>query len=185
MKRFPRMKNALIFLLAAAATLTIAGCSGNDAGSSSAASESAVSSVSESSTESSAEPSEASSEASSEDSSASAAEPDSAASAEATDIGEGQTAFTFIVTLEDGSSTYYNVHTDETTVGAALLGVGLIDGDESEYGLYVKTVDGVTKEYDTDGQYWSFYIDGEYAMSGVDSTDIVAGSSYEFRVENA
>ena len=32
MKRFPRMKNALIFLLAAAATLTIAGCSGNDAG---------------------------------------------------------------------------------------------------------------------------------------------------------
>ena len=179
MKRFPRMKNALIFLLAAAATLTIAGCSGNDAGSSSAASESAVSSVSESSTE----PSEASSEASSEDSSASDAEPDSAASAEATDIGEGQTAFTFIVTLDDGSSTYYNVHTDETTVGAALLGVGLIDGDESEYGLYVKTVDGVTKDYDTDGQYWSFYVDGEYASSGVDSTEITAGSSYEFRVE--
>ena len=100
-------------------------------------------------------------------------------------IGEGETAFTFIVTLDDGSSTYYNVHTDETTVGAALLGVGLIEGDESEYGLYVKTVDGVTKDYDTDGQYWSFYIDGEYAMSGVDSTDIVAGSSYEFRVENA
>ena len=66
-----------------------------------------------------------------------------------------------------------------------LLDIGLIEGDESEYGLFVKTVDGVTKDYDTDGQYWSFYIDGEYAMSGVDSTDIVAGSSYEFRVENA
>lgn len=30
MNKFPRMKNALILLLAAAATLTIAGCSGGD-----------------------------------------------------------------------------------------------------------------------------------------------------------
>lgn len=187
MNKFPRMKNALILLLAAAATLTIAGCSGGDSSSSSAstASESSVVSVSESSAESSEAASGTSSEASSESSSETSAEPESSVSAEATDIGEGETAFTFIVTLDDGSSTYYNVHTDETTVGAALLGVGLIEGDESEYGLYVKTVDGVTKDYDADGQYWSFYIDGEYAMSGVDSTDIVAGSSYEFRVENA
>ena len=88
-----------------------------------------------------------------------------------------------MVTLDDGTSTYYNVHTDETTVGAALQAVGLIEGEDSEYGLYVKTVDGVTKDYDTDGQYWAFYIDGEYASTGVDTTDIVPGASYEMRVE--
>lgn len=189
MNKFPRVKQALILLLAAAATLTIAGCSGNGSGSSttSTTSESSVSTVSETTSESESsdaqaeESSTGSSEAASE--SSDAAEASDSASTEATDIGEGQTAFTFVVTLDDGTSTYYNVHTDETTVGAALQALGLIEGEDSEYGLYVKTVDGVTKDYDTDGQYWAFYIDGEYASTGVDTTDIVPGASYEMRVE--
>ena len=106
-----------------------------------------------------------------------------AETAEATDIGEGNTEFAFEVVLEDGTTTLYNVHTDEKTVGAALLGVNLIAGDDSEYGLYVKTVDGVTADYDKDGTYWAFYIDGEYASTGVDSTDVVPGSTYSFKVE--
>ena len=106
-----------------------------------------------------------------------------AETAEATDIGEGNTEFAFEVVLEDGTTTLYNVHTDEKTVGAALLGVNLIAGDDSEYGLYVKTVDGVTADYDKDGTYWAFYIDGEYTSTGVDSTDVVPGSTYSFKVE--
>ena len=110
-------------------------------------------------------------------------EQSSANSSAPVEIGEGETAFSFEVVLDDGTTTYYNVHTDETTVGAALLGVSLIEGEDSEYGLYVKTVDGITKDYDKDGQYWAFYIDGEYASTGVDSTDIVPGSTYTFKVE--
>ena len=110
-------------------------------------------------------------------------EQSSADSSAPVEIGEGETAFAFEVVLDDGTTTYYNVHTDETTVGAALLGVSLIEGEDSEYGLYVKTVDGITKDYDKDGQYWAFYIDGEYASTGVDSTDIVPGSTYTFKVE--
>ena len=110
-------------------------------------------------------------------------EQSSANSSAPVEIGEGETAFAFEVVLDDGTTTYYNVHTDETTVGAALLGVSLIEGEDSEYGLYVKTVDGITKDYDKDGQYWAFYIDGEYASTGVDSTDIVPGSTYTFKVE--
>ena len=177
MKQFPMVKKALIFLLAAAATFTIAGCSDSGSGSSSAStvSESAAASVSEVSPESSETASETSSEASS-------AEPESA---EAADIGEGETAFAFTVTFADGTSAHYNVHTDETTVGAALQALGLIEGDESEYGLYVTAVDGVTLDYDTDGKYWAFYVGGAYATSGVDTTDIVPGESYEMRAENA
>lgn len=68
-------------------------------------------------------------------------------------------------------------------MGAALLKLGVIAGDDSEYGLYVKTVNGETADYDTDGTYWGFYINGEYAMTGVDATTLEAGATYAFRVE--
>ena len=61
--------------------------------------------------------------------------------------------------------------------------MGLIAGEDSDYGLYVKTVNGVTVDYDTDGKYWAFYVDGEYAATGVDSTDITAGATYTFKAE--
>lgn len=69
-------------------------------------------------------------------------------------------------------------------VGEALLDVGLIAGEDSEYGLYVKTVNGVTADYDTDQTYWAFYVNGEYAQSGTDSADITVGNAYSFKVKN-
>lgn len=109
---------------------------------------------------------------------------DKADTAGVTEIGEGKTQFTFIVTNGDGVSKTYSVKTDETTVGAALLKLDLISGEKGAYGLYVKTVDGITADYDTDGTYWSFYIDGEYALTGVDSTEITAGSEYALKIES-
>ena len=61
--------------------------------------------------------------------------------------------------------------------------LGLISGEESEFGLYVKTVSGVTVDYDKDGAYWAFYVDGDYATTGVDGTEITAGATYSFKVE--
>ncbi len=98
-------------------------------------------------------------------------------------LGEGQTAFSFKVIDTDGKETAFQIHTDQKTVGAALLELGLIAGDESAYGLYVKTVNGVTVDYETDGLYWAFYINGEYAMKGVDSTDITEGAEYTFKAQ--
>lgn len=110
----------------------------------------------------------------------------SATGSQSTDLqvlGEGDTVFSFKATDGDGKVSSYEIHTDKKTVGEALLELDLIAGDESDYGLYVKEVCGVTADYDTDGSYWAFYIDGEYASTGVDSTDIVPGSVYELRVE--
>ena len=98
-------------------------------------------------------------------------------------IGEGETEFFFKVVDAEGKETLFTIHTDEKTVGKALLDAGLIAGDESQYGLYVKTVNGVTVDYDTDKAYWAFYIGDEYASTGVDSTDIEAGKTYTFQVE--
>ena len=39
-----------------------------------------------------------------------------------------------------------------------------------------------TADFNTDGSYWAFYIDGEYAMTGVDSTEINEDSVYTLQV---
>lgn len=99
------------------------------------------------------------------------------------ELGQGQTTFTFTVVDEQGQEETYQIHTDQTTVGDALVELGLIDGEESEYGLYVKTVNGITVDYNTDGRYWAFYVDGAYAQTGVDSTQVTEGATYTFKVE--
>ena len=100
-----------------------------------------------------------------------------------TDIGEGKTQFKFTVVDGEGNETHFNVKTDETTVGAALLSLKLIEGDPGDYGLYVKKVNGITADYDKTKTYWAFYVDGQYVTSGVDTTEIETGKQYSFRVE--
>lgn len=98
-------------------------------------------------------------------------------------LGQGETKFTVNITFKDGSEKTYTVNTDKKTVGEALLDAKLIAGTVGDYGLMVETVDGETVKYADDGKYWAFYIDGQYAMTGVDTTDITAGSVYAFKVE--
>ena len=101
----------------------------------------------------------------------------------ATVLGEGATVFDFTVTDKDGNVAAFEIHTDKTIVGEALQELGLLEGEDSQYGLFVKKVNGITADYDVDKTYWAFYINGEYAMSGVDTTKITAGDSYSFKVE--
>lgn len=102
---------------------------------------------------------------------------------EVTVLGEGNTQFAFEVTDANGKVTKFEIHTDKTKVGEALLDLKLIAGEDSQYGLYVKTVNGITVDFDKDGKYWAFYVDGDYAMSGVDTTEIEVGATYAFKVE--
>lgn len=95
----------------------------------------------------------------------------------------GTKRFTFIAVDKEGAETKWDISTEKTIVGDALTDEGLIEGEESAYGLYVKKVNGIEAIYEVDGTYWSFYIDGEYAMTGVDATEIVDGSTYMFKVE--
>ena len=83
---------------------------------------------------------------------------------------------------KDGNETKFEIHTDKTVVGDALLELGLIEGEEGPYGLYVKKVNGITAEYEADGTYWAFYIGDDYGMTGVDMTDIEPGATYAFKV---
>jgi len=96
---------------------------------------------------------------------------------------EESKSFTFTVVHADGTEKEFEITTTKSKVGEALVDEGLISGEDGQYGLYVKTVDGETLDFDIDGKYWAFYIDGEYAMTGVDMTDIEDGKTYTFKAE--
>ena len=102
---------------------------------------------------------------------------------EVTKLGEGQTLFYFTVIEKDGKETKFEIKTDKTTVGDALLELNLIEGEAGNPGFYVKKVNGITADYDVDKTYWAFYVNGEYALSGVDTTTVEAGATYTFKVE--
>ena len=95
-----------------------------------------------------------------------------------TELGEGSKTFMFKVDAE-GYAITFTIHTDAQTVGAALLELGLIEGENSQYGLYVKTVNGMLADWDVDQTYWAFYENGEYA-NGIDATNVTEGSTYSF-----
>lgn len=103
--------------------------------------------------------------------------------ADASVRGEGDTEFIFKVVTADGETKTFTVKTNKTIVGEALVDAGLIEGEDGQYGLYVKVVDGETLDYDTHGKYWAFYVDGEYALKGVDQTEIEQGKEYCFKAD--
>ncbi len=98
-------------------------------------------------------------------------------------LGEGAVEFPLEIVDGEGKSTNVTVKTDKVTVGEALLDVKLIAGDDEQYGLYIKCVNGIFADYNKTGTYWAFYVDGEYSMNGVDTTDIVEGAKYSLRAE--
>ena len=91
--------------------------------------------------------------------------------------------FTMEVVKADGTKKSFTVKTDKENVGDALVAEGLISGEEGSYGWFITTIDGEYHKYEEDGKYWAFYIDGEYAMTGVSSTPVTAGATYTFKAE--
>ena len=92
-------------------------------------------------------------------------------------------SFTVVVTDLEGKETTFEYTSDKATVGEALVAEGLIEGHKTEYGLYVDSVNGIALDWEKDGKYWAFYIDSEYAMTGVDATAITEGATYAFKPE--
>ena len=80
-------------------------------------------------------------------------------------------------------SVTFTIHTDKDTVGEALFEHGLIEGEESTYGLYVKRVNGILADYDIDQSYWGFYHNGEMMFVGVDGQTFADGDHYELKYE--
>lgn len=82
------------------------------------------------------------------------------------------------VVLSDDESKDFTLHTDEEFLRGALEEIDLIRGTESEYGLMLTQVNGITAD-DSKQEWWCITKAGEMLMTGVDSTPIQDGDNYE------
>ena len=72
----------------------------------------------------------------------------------------------------------HTLTTDKAYLGDALKEAGLVEGEESATGLFVKTVDGITAD-DSQQQWWCFTKGGKDLNTGVDATPVEDGDCFE------
>ena len=95
---------------------------------------------------------------------------------------EGGKALVVTVVHGDESSKEFSFTTDAENLRTALEEQKLIEGTESEYGLYVTKVDGEEAD-ESQQQWWCFSKDGEDLMTGVDDTMIADGDHYDITLK--
>lgn len=89
----------------------------------------------------------------------------------------GEKTITVQVVTDDATEEF-TIHTEEEFLRGALEQEGLVQGQESATGLYVQTVNGITAD-ESQQQWWCFTKAGEAVMTGVDSTPIADGDTFE------
>ena len=101
---------------------------------------------------------------------------------------KGSKAITVEVVDNTGEKATYETRTDAEFLRQALEELAdatdfAIEGDESDYGLYITSVNGVVADYSVDCSYWSIYVNGEYGMNGVDTQPVADGDTYSLIYE--
>ncbi len=90
----------------------------------------------------------------------------------------GDKTITVEIIHADQTEKTVEINTDAEYLRQALEEKDLIEGTESEYGLFVLTVDGETVNGDNQ-EWWCFTENGESLMTGVDMTPIEDGDQFE------
>ena len=90
----------------------------------------------------------------------------------------GQKEIGVTVVYGDGSTDEYQISTQAEFLRQALEEQELVAGEESQYGLMVTTVNGVTADSSLE-EWWCFTKGGETLNTGVDSTPIADGDHFE------
>lgn len=93
----------------------------------------------------------------------------------------GEKAVTITVIDNEENSTQYDLQTDAEFLRQAMEEAeGLVfEGTESDYGMMVESVNGITADYAVDGAYWAFYVNGEYCNYGIDTQPVFDQDKFE------
>jgi len=93
---------------------------------------------------------------------------------------EGNKSITIEVIGKEADSIVYELHTDVEYLRQAMDEAdGLtFSGEESEFGLMIDSVNGETADFNADGAYWSFYVNGEYCNYGIDTQPVYDGDQF-------
>ena len=153
------MKKLAVLFIAAAMALTIAAC-GKKTPSEKPTEAPATQATTETPTE---KPTEAPTEA-----------PTEPGIPEKQEIGKGAKTFTMTVTDAEQKNYELVIHTDKATVGEALSEYELADISDG----FLTAILGMEASWEKDKAYWAFYINGDFAMTGVNDTEIADGGNY-------
>ena len=107
-----------------------------------------------------------------------ASDPASSAASDSDAPEAQQIAITVSVVDGEGQSQDFTIETSQEFLRGALEEQDLIQGEETEYGLFVKTVNNITAD-DAQEQWWCFTKGGEMLETGVDTTPIADGDQFE------
>lgn len=94
---------------------------------------------------------------------------------------QGAKSITIEVVDNNANSTMYDVHTDAEYLRQAMEEADGLEfsGTESEYGMMVETVNGVTADWNVDQSYWGFFVNGEYCNYGIDTQPVTDGDAFQ------
>lgn len=92
-----------------------------------------------------------------------------------------QGAKTITVNVEhlEGEDKTFTHSTDQEYLRGALEEMGIVEGEESTYGMWVTAVDGETAD-ESKQQWWGYTVNGEFSSYGVDSQVIADGDTFTF-----
>ncbi len=92
------------------------------------------------------------------------------------------TNITLTISADEKTQTY-EIETTANSLGDMLVTEGYVKNEQSDYGLYIKTVYGPFKDGrtadDSKEEWWSLTKDGEMLMTGADRVVMADGEKYE------
>ena len=90
----------------------------------------------------------------------------------------GDKTVVLTVTHLSGENRIFEMKTNAETLGEAMREIGIVEGEESAYGLFVTAIDGEYADSALE-QWWCLTKGGETLMTGIDDTMIADGERYE------
>lgn len=103
----------------------------------------------------------------------------------------GSKEYTVTVVDDEGNKKKYEASTDQKYLGDALEELDensdefSLESDDTDYGMYITTVNGLEADYDKDQAYWSIYVNGEYGQYGADSQPVKNNDKFKLVYETA
>ena len=93
---------------------------------------------------------------------------------------EGSKSISIEVISKEEISTKYELQTDAEYLRQAMEEAEGLEftGSESEYGMMVETVNGELADYNVDGAYWAFFVNGDYCNYGTDTQPVEDGDAF-------
>lgn len=92
---------------------------------------------------------------------------------------EGNKSIEIVVIHKDGSEKVFPVKTDAEYLAQVLVDEGIVEDNQTEYGLYILVADGEYADYNADGGWWAVYDGDTQATVGASELPIKDGGTYK------